>query len=74
MKCSIAVAAVLLLAAPLFAETERVLLPIFSLPVFGAHGSQFHTELYIGAVCGSSPIPISCRCSRSRFRSGLSSA
>lgn len=57
MKCSIAVAVVLLSAAPLFAETERVLLPIFSLPVFGAHGSQFHTELYIGNP-GTTPVTI----------------
>lgn len=57
MKCSIAVAAVVLLAVPMFAETERVLLPIFSPPVFGAHGSQFHTELHIGNP-GPTPVTI----------------
>src|SRR5687768_6730146 len=57
MKRSFAVVAVLLLATPLFAETERVLLPIFSPPVFGAHGSRFHTELYIGNP-GTTPVTI----------------
>jgi hypothetical protein len=48
MKRSITSVVVLLLAVPLFAETERVLLPIFSPTVFGAFGSRFNTELYIG--------------------------
>jgi hypothetical protein len=57
MKRSLAVVAVLLFATPLLAETERVLLPIYSPPVFGAHGSQFVTELYIGNP-GSTPVTI----------------
>jgi len=57
MKRSLALIAVLLLAVPLFAETERVLLPIFSPPVFGAHGSRFFTELYIGNP-GTTPVTI----------------
>ncbi|MFL6247066.1 MAG: hypothetical protein ACJ74H_13630 [Thermoanaerobaculia bacterium] len=57
MKRFAVAVAVLLLAAPLFAETERVLLPVFSLPVFGAHGSRFHTELYIGNA-GTTPVTI----------------
>lgn len=57
MKRWIAIAALLLLAAPLSAETERVLLPIFTPPVFGANGSRFHTELYIGNP-GTTPVTI----------------
>lgn len=38
-----------LAAAPLLAqaESERLLLPVFTPPVHGAHGSEFHTELRI---------------------------
>src|SRR5687767_202406 len=28
-------------------ETERVLLPVFTAPVHGAHGSEFHTDLRV---------------------------
>lgn len=48
MRRSFAFVAVLLLAAPVFAETERILLPIYSPPVFGAFSSHFVTELFIG--------------------------
>lgn len=48
---------VLLFATPLFAATERVLLPIYSPRVFGAFGSHFVTELFIGNS-GSTPVTI----------------
>jgi hypothetical protein len=57
MKRFVAGFAVLLFAAPLFAEAERVLLPIYSPPVFGAHGSHFVTELFIGNH-GETPVTI----------------
>ena len=48
MRCTLAVAA-MLFAAPLFAEgeTERLLLPIFTPPVAGAFGAEFHTTVAI---------------------------
>lgn len=39
--------AVVLAAAPLFAQNERILLPVFTPPVFGSFGSEFHTDLRI---------------------------
>ncbi|HEU4887721.1 MAG TPA: hypothetical protein VFV49_07545, partial [Thermoanaerobaculia bacterium] len=39
--------AVVLAAAPLLAQNERILLPVFTGPVFGAFGSEFHTDLRI---------------------------
>jgi hypothetical protein len=49
MRCTLAVTA-MLLAAPLFAQddqSERLLLPIFTPPVAGAFGSEFHTSVTI---------------------------
>jgi hypothetical protein len=49
MRRPILLAATLLLTVSLFAQTgptfERILLPIFTNPVHGAFGSEFHTEL-----------------------------
>lgn len=39
--------AAVLLATPLFAQNERILLPVFTSPVLGAFGSEFHTDLRI---------------------------
>jgi hypothetical protein len=47
MRCTLAVAA-MLLAAPLFAQNERLLLPIFTPPVGGAFGAEFHTDVTVG--------------------------
>lgn len=50
MRCTLAVTA-MLLAAPLFAqseESERLLLPIFTPPVAGAFGAEFHTDVTVG--------------------------
>lgn len=47
MRCTLAVAA-LLFAAPLLAQDERLLLPIFTPPVVGAFGAEFHTDLTVG--------------------------
>ena len=47
MRRFISFIAAVLVAAPLFAQSERILLPIFTPPVFGAFGSQFHTDLRI---------------------------
>jgi len=47
MKRFITLIAAALVAAPLFAQSERILLPIFTRPVFGAFGSEFHTDLRI---------------------------
>lgn len=47
-----------LLAVPLLAQesnSERLLLPVFTPPVHGAHGSEFHTELRM-ANLGEDPI------------------
>ena len=49
MRCILAVTA-MLLAAPLFAQddqNERLLLPIFTPPVAGAFGAEFHTSVTI---------------------------
>ena len=49
MRCTLAVTA-MLLAAPLFAQDdqkERLLLPIFTPPVAGSFGSEFHTSVTI---------------------------
>jgi hypothetical protein len=49
MRCTLAVTA-MLLAAPLFAQdnqNERLLLPIFTPPVAGAFGAEFHTSVTI---------------------------
>ena len=47
MRCTLAVTA-MLLAAPLFAQNERLLLPIFTPPVGGAFGAEFHTDVTVG--------------------------
>ena len=47
MRCTLAVTA-MLLAAPLFAQNERLLLPIFTPPVAGAFGAEFHTDVTVG--------------------------
>lgn len=47
MRCTLAVTA-MLFAAPLFAQNERLLLPIFTPPVGGAFGAQFHTDVTVG--------------------------
>jgi hypothetical protein len=43
----IVVAAFLSVSAFAQRETERVLLPVFTTPVHGAHGSEFHTDLRV---------------------------
>src|ERR1041384_3059284 len=48
MKRLLTFALAALVAVPLLAQqdnTERLLLPVFTPPVHGAHGSEFHTEL-----------------------------
>jgi len=58
MKRLLSFAAAVLLAAPLLAQednSERLLLPVFTPPVHGAHGSEFRTELRI-ANTGEDPI------------------
>jgi hypothetical protein len=58
MKRFLSIATVLLLAAPLLAQqtnSEQLLLPVFTPPVHGAHGAEFHTELRM-ANTGEDPI------------------
>lgn len=48
LRCTLAVAA-MLFAAPLLAQDdERLLLPIFTPPVNGAFGAEFHTDVTVG--------------------------
>ena len=46
IRCTLAVSA-MLLAAPLLAQNERILLPVFIEPVSGAFGSRFYTDLMV---------------------------
>ncbi len=57
MRCTLAVT-VLLFAAPLLAQEERLLLPIFTPPVDGAFGAEFHTSATV-ANLGRSPMSLS---------------
>lgn len=56
MRCTLAVTA-MLLAAPLLAQDERLLLPIFTPPVDGAFGAEFHTSATV-ANLGRSPMSL----------------
>jgi hypothetical protein len=57
MKRSLLVVVALLVAAPSFAQQqERILLPLFTGPVHGAYGSEFHTDL---RAVNTGPDPVS---------------